>query len=506
MNRNTLLTAIGLIFIGIIVGVVGITGLQMTDKVSAQQSAERVVALGNPTYTPKESMQMMKAINQAFIDVASVAKPAVVSINVEASARTLSDKPEGEGDAPDDMFHFFFRQQPRGNFPMRGSGSGVIITPDGYIITNHHVINPATNNGIIKVVLDDKREFRAKLVGSDPLTDIAVIKIEAKDLPVMPFGDSDNVQIGEWVLAIGNPFQLTSTVTAGIISAIGRGNLRVIEGSYSVENFIQTDAAINPGNSGGALVNIEGKLIGINTAIATRSGGYQGYGFAVPINLAKSVAEDLIKFGKVLRGYIGVQIQSIDATAAKALKLPKPEGAWVQSLVPDGAAKAAGIQEGDVIIAIDGKPVKETNDLQAYVARKHPGDKVVLKIWRDGKERDITVTLKARDEKTELAAKEPEPEPSKQLGLEVKDLTEADKKRYEVDYGVRVSSVQPFGQASERGIVKDDVILEVNKQKINSVKDFKEALAKVKEGEAILLRIRRRDKTTAFVAIEMGKK
>ncbi len=504
MNRNTLLTAIGLIFIGIIIGVITVTGLQVTSKVEAQQT--RTVALGNPTYTPKESMQAMKAINQAFIDVASVAKPAVVSIYVEAPARPLGDKSEGESDLPDDMFHFFFRQQPRGCIPMRGSGSGVIITADGYIVTNHHVINPATNNGVIKVVLDDKREFRAKLVGSDPLTDIAVVKIDAKDLPMIPLGDSDEVQIGEWVIAVGNPFQLTSTVTAGIVSATGRGNLRVIEGSYSVENFIQTDAAINPGNSGGALVNIEGRLIGINTAIATRNGGYQGYGFAVPINLAKSVAEDLIKYGKVLRGYIGVQIQSIDATTAKALKLPKPEGAWVQTLVPDGAAKEAGIQEGDVIIAVDGKPVKETNDLQAYVARKHPGDKVVVRVWRDGKEKDITVTLKARDEKSELVTREPEPEPAKQLGLEVKELTEADKKRYEVDYGVRVSSVEPFGQASERGIVKDDVILEVNKQKVNSVKEFKEAIAQVKEGEAILLRIRRRDKSTAFIAIEMGKK
>ncbi len=504
MNRNTLLTAIGLIFIGIIIGVITVTGLQVTSKVEAQQT--RTVALGNPAYTPKESMQAMKAINQAFIDAAGIAKPAVVSIYVEAPARPLGDKSEGESDLPDDMFHFFFRQQPRGSIPMRGSGSGVIITADGYIVTNHHVINPATNNGVIKVVLDDKREFRAKLVGSDPLTDIAVVKIDAKDLPMIPLGDSDEVQIGEWVIAVGNPFQLTSTVTAGIVSATGRGNLRVIEGSYSVENFIQTDAAINPGNSGGALVNIEGRLIGINTAIATRNGGYQGYGFAVPINLAKSVAEDLIKYGKVLRGYIGVQIQSIDATTAKALKLPKPEGAWVQALVPDGAAKEAGIQEGDVIIAVDGKPVKETNDLQAYVARKHPGDKVVVRIWRDGKEKDITVTLKARNEKSELVTREPEPEPAKQLGLEVKELTEADKKRYEVDYGVRVSSVELFGQASERGIVKDDVILEVNKQKINSVKEFKEAIAQVKEGEAILLRIRRRDKSTAFVAIEMGKK
>ncbi|MCS7013148.1 MAG: DegQ family serine endoprotease [Chloroherpetonaceae bacterium] len=505
MNRNTLLTAIGLIFIGIVIGVLGITGLQMTDNIAAQQQSKSL-ALGNPTYTPRESMQAMRAVNQAFIDVASVAKPAVVSIYVEAIAKSDEKSEEGGETMPDDMFHFFFRQQPRGLFPMRGSGSGVIISSDGYILTNHHVVNAASNSGTIRVVLDDKREFRAKFVGSDPLTDIALVKIDAKDLPVMPFGDSDEVKIGEWVIAIGNPFQLSSTVTAGIVSAIGRGNLRVIEGSYSVESFIQTDAAINPGNSGGALVNIEGKLIGINTAIATRNGGYQGYGFAVPINLARAVAEDLIKYGKVLRGYIGVQIQSIDATTAKALKLPKPEGAWVQSLVPDGAAKSAGIQEGDVIIAIDGKPVRETNDLQAYVARKHPGDRVVVKVWRDGKEIDIPVVLKARDEKSELAARNPEPEPAKQLGLEVKDLTDADKKRYEVDYGVRVSSVDLFGQAHERGIQKDDVILEVNRRKINSAKEFKEALANVKEGEAVLLRIRRRDKSTAFVAVEMGKK
>ncbi len=506
MNNKTLLTAIGLIFIGIIIGIVGITGLQMTDNVSAQQPRE-LVALGNSTYTPKESMLTMKAINQAFIDVASVAKPAVVSIDVETTAKPLLNKqntPDGED--PNDMFHFFFRQQPRGNVPMRGSGSGVIISPDGYVITNHHVVREGGAAANIKVILEDRREFKAKFIGSDPLTDIAVVKIDAKDLPVMSFGDSDGVQVGEWVIAVGNPFQLASTVTAGIVSALSR-NIDIIGDSYGVENFIQTDAAVNPGNSGGALVNIEGKLIGINTAIATRTGSYAGYSFAVPINLAKAVAEDLIKYGKVTRGYIGVQIKRPDATEAKALGLARPEGAWVQSLVPDGAAKQAGIEPNDVIIAVDGKAVRAPNDLQAYVARKHPNDKVVVKVLRDGKEKEITVTLKARAEKQDVAeSKEPDAEPDMQLGLEVKDLTDADKKKYDVEYGVRVSSIDIGGQAAARGINKEDVIMEVNRQRVNSVKEFKSAISSIKAGEAALLRIRKRDKSTQFVAIEVASK
>jgi serine protease Do len=519
MNKKTLFTAIGLIFVGIVIGVIALTGLQFTGIGSAQER-KASVAIGNATYTPTPAMTWLKSMNQAFIDVANIVKPTVVSIDVSAKASTARvpndrfhnfEGEDGNEEKEGDLFKFFFRP-PGGlnEMPIRGSGSGVIISADGYIITNHHVVKDAAEKGTITVILDDKREYKAKFIGSDPLTDIAVVKIDAQDLPTIAFGNSDSVQVGEWVLAVGNPFSLASTVTAGIVSAIGR-NIGIIGDSYGVESFIQTDAAVNPGNSGGALVNIEGRLVGINTAIATRNGGYQGYSFAVPVNIAKAVAEDLIKYGKISRGYIGVQIKPVDATAAKALGLPKPEGAWVQQLVKGGAAEGAGIKEGDVIISVDGRKVSAPNDLQAYIARKHAGDEVVVKVWRDGKERDIRVTLKPRDDDKQLVSNStPEPKDSaplklKELGLDVKDLTEADKKRYEVDYGVRVSDLQPFGQAATRGIMKGDVILEVNNEKVYSVSDFKSAIAKIKNGEAALLRIRRADKSTQFVAIELGK-
>ncbi len=512
MNKKTLFTAIGLIFIGIVIGVVALTGLQITGIGSAQERRESV-SIGNTTYTPTLAMTWLKSLNQAFIDVANIVKPTVVSIDVSAKTRTQNDRfhnfedEEKEGD----LFRFFFR--PPGGLnevPIRGSGSGVIISPNGYIITNHHVVKDAAEKGTITVILEDKREYRAKFIGSDPLTDIAVIKIDAQDLPTIAFGNSDSVQVGEWVLAVGNPFSLASTVTAGIVSAIGR-NIGIIGDSYGVESFIQTDAAVNPGNSGGALVNIEGKLIGINTAIATRTGGYQGYSFAVPVNIAKAVAEDIIKYGRISRGYIGVQIKPVDATAAKALGLSKPEGAWVQQLVKGGAAEGAGIKEGDVILSVDGRKISAPNDLQAYIARKHAGDEVTLKIWRNGKEHEVRVTLKPRSDEPQLVTNsnsQPDdtaPLRLKELGLDVADLTPSDKQRYEVDYGVRVSDLQPFGQAALRGLMKGDVIMEVNNEKVYSVRDFKSAIAKLKPGQAALFRIRRADKSTQFVAIEMGK-
>ena len=517
MNKKTLFTAIGLIFIGIVIGVIALTGLQFTGIGSAQER-KGSAAIGNATYAPTPSMTWLKSMNQAFIDVANIVKPTVVSIDVSAKASTArvpNDRfhnfEDEEGEKEGDLFKFFFRP-PGGlnDVPIRGSGSGVIVSADGYIMTNHHVVKDAADKGTITIILDDKREYKAKFIGSDPLTDIAVVKIDAQDLPVIAFGNSDSVQVGEWVLAVGNPFSLASTVTAGIVSAIGR-NIGIIGDSYGVESFIQTDAAVNPGNSGGALVNVEGRLVGINTAIATRNGGYQGYSFAVPVNIAKAVAEDLIKYGKISRGYIGVQIKPVDATAAKALGLSKPEGAWVQQLVKGGAAEGAGIKEGDVILSVDGRKVSAPNDLQAYIARKHAGDEVVVKIWREGRERDIRVTLKPRDDDKQIVSNtKPEqndtaPIKLKELGLDVKDLTEADKKRYEVDYGVRVSDLQPFGQAATRGVMKGDVILEVNGDKVRSVSEFRSAISRVKNGEAALLRIRRADKSTQFVAIEMGK-
>ncbi|MDX2127744.1 MAG: Do family serine endopeptidase [Chloroherpetonaceae bacterium] len=519
MNRKTLFASIGLLFIGVIIGIVFVSGLHWSSEASAQQ-ANSVPQLGNGTYKPTESMQLLKSFNQAFIDVAKVVRPTVVSISVKSEMASKSmpkdqfhnfdgqENEEGEEKEPQspDLFRFFFPPRGERNMPKMSSGSGVIISSDGYIITNNHVVQDAEKNGEIKVMLDDKREFPAKLIGRDPLTDIAVIKIESKDLPVISFGDSETVQVGEWVVAVGNPLQLNSTVTAGIVSAIGR-NLQLMRDAYSVENFIQTDAAINPGNSGGALVNLEGKLIGINTAIASQTGFNAGYGFAVPINLARSVVEDLIRYGKISRGYLGVQISSIDAVTAKAVGLDLPEGAMIQSVLEDGAAKRAGLESGDVILSVDGKKVKEPNDLQAFVARKHPDETVVVKVWRDKKEREFKVKLQARKEETTIASTSPSaPLRHEQLGIEVRELTSEEKKQYDADYGVMVKSVKPFGLAAMRGLQNADVILEVGKKRIKNVSDFKDAMNELKNEAATLIRVRKPDKTTRFIAIEVASK
>jgi serine protease Do len=279
------------------------------------------------------------AFSKAFIEVAEKVTPTIVHISV------VSDRSKNR---EDDMFFPFFREMPQ----QRGSGSGIIISEDGYIITNNHVVENAST---VNVGLFDKRTFTAKVVGTDPLTDLAVIKIDATDLPVSYLGDSDDIRVGQWVMAIGNPLSLSSTVTAGIVSAMGRGQLGLIRDSYGVENFIQTDAAINPGNSGGALVDLSGAVIGVNSAIAaSRTGTYIGYGFAIPINLAKAVAKDLIAHGKVSRGYIGINIGEVDDAMAKSLGLDRPRGIIVQGLVAGGAAADADVKEGDVILKVDG--------------------------------------------------------------------------------------------------------------------------------------------------------
>jgi serine protease Do len=321
------------------------------------------------------------------------------------------------------------------------------------------------------------------------------------------------------VVAIGNPLGLQGTVTAGIISALGR-NIRIINDQYGIENFIQTDAAINPGNSGGPLVNLQGEVIGINAAIATTNARYQGYGFAIPINLARVVAEDIIKFGKVRRGYIGVSIQGVDETSAAALGLPEAKGVIVQSLVDDGAAQASGVREGDVILTVDGKEVNAPNELQTYIARKHPGDGVTLKIWRDGKTMEKQVTLKARkDEK--LAAKNTESDNDEErgsaevdhdaktmhledLGMNVRPLTSSEKKEAKVDHGLIVTDVKRFSEAANRGIAEGSVITEADKKELYASKDLKSVIDKHKPGDAILLRVKGQN-GTAFVAIQIPK-
>jgi len=385
-------------------------------------------------------------------------------------------------------------------------------------MTNNHVIEEADDEGI-EVIFDDRKRMKAKVIGTDPSTDLAIIKVDAAELPTATFGNSDSLEVGEWVVAVGNPLGLQSTVTAGIISAVGR-NIGIIRDSYGIENFIQTDAAINPGNSGGPLVNLYGEVIGINTAIATTNARYQGYGFAIPINLARAVAEDIIKYGKVRRGYIGVNIQDIDETTAKALGLPRVTGVIVQGVVDGGAAEDAGIKEGDVILSVDGKEMNKANELQTYIARHHPGDEVRLKIFRDGKTFEKTVTLRSRKEDNVTTAsrgKNPDTEERNsetsesktlslsELGFTVKSLSANQKAEYKVDNGVLVTNVTTYSEAFNRGLQEGDVILEADRKEIKSPKDLKSIIEEKKSGDAILLRTKKRDGTSRFIAMQISK-
>jgi serine protease Do len=451
----------------------------------------------------------VKALNDAYRAVSEATVPTVVSISVVIDATG-----GGNNSLPEefkDFFEFHGMPDPQGPQQSEGAGSGVIISDDGYIITNNHVVDKAKS---IKVTTGDQKEYKAKLIGVDPLTDLAVIKIEAKSLPVAHFASIDNVKVGDMVVAVGNPLGLTHTITAGIISAIGRGQLSGLsKGGYSVENFIQTDAAINPGNSGGGLFNLEGSLVGINTAIATRTGGYMGYGFAIPVDLVKAVVIDLIEDGKVDRGYIGVQIETVDEVIAKSVGLDQVAGAMVQGVLPGSPAKNAGIEMGDVILEVDGKKVNASNELQSIVAKKKAGDEVSLTLWRDGKKINKKVTLKAKenDELTDNSpvkgeSEELEKEESNMkfdaLGFTVQPLTAEIKKNFDISYGVYISAVERFGIAFNRRLAPDGVIYKVDKQEINSVKDFKKVLENKGKGQAVILYVKYKD-TSRIIALEI---
>lgn len=506
MLKKSVLTSLVLITIGVIFGVILVSTLGNGVDVGLARSGQDV-KLGGPT--PVTSMSPgLKSISDDFVTVAKAVTPSVVAINVTTSGKEM------QKNVPHDFFHFFPDFKMPEPEKSQGYGSGVIITPDGYIATNNHVVDGAEKDGI-EVVMHDKIRYKAKLVGTDPSTDLAVIKIDAKGLTAAALGNSDDVQVGEWALAIGNPLGLTSTVTAGIVSAIGR-NIRIINDTYGIENFIQTDAAINPGNSGGALVNMKGEVIGINTAIATTNARYQGYGFAVPINLLKVVATDLIKNGKVVRGYIGVKIQTVDQTTADAIGLKSAEGVLVQEVVKGGAGESAGIKDGDVILTIDGKPVNESNELQSYVATHHPGDQVVLKVFRDGKTFEKTVTLKGREEEKtvvrnaesskedeESTVEEPKVVTFDKLGLSVRALTPDEKKERDLSSGAVVADVKPYTEAYDRGLGKNDVIVEADRKTVNAPADLKQILAKKKAGDSILLRVKRSDGQSNFVAVQV---
>ena len=348
------------------------------------------------------------------------------------------------------------------------TGSGVILSDSGYIVTNHHVIEGATS---LTVTPWNNVEYDATLIGSDPDTDLALLKVKADNLPSIAIGNSDSVRIGEWVLAVGNPFNLSSTVTAGIVSAKSR-NINIGSAQTSVESFIQTDAAVNPGNSGGALVNAQGLLIGINTAIASPTGSYAGYSFAVPSNLMYKVVKDLKDFGIVQRGFLGVNIQDI----SKELDLDITMGAYVAEIVEGGAADKAGIKQGDVIIEVENRPIQSSAELQERIASYRPGDEVTVKIWRDGKSLDKTIVLRNKDNETSLMAKESEK--IDDLGISVAVLNNEELEEYNLEFGVKISHVHPGVISEATDIRKDFAVTKVNDTPIKSVDDFKKEIKK----------------------------
>jgi serine protease Do len=435
----------------------------------------------------------LKRASQAFAQVAEKVIPAVVSIATQkifpAAEPDRSEERMGRGNFFDNRSLRFY--QPRA-YRQQGSGSGIILTPDGYILTNVHVINFAEK---ITVTLHDNRAFSGKIVGLDPLTEVAVVKIEARDLTVATLGNSDGLIIGQWVLAVGNPLNLRSTVTAGIISAKGR-DLNIIQGDYGVETFIQTDAAINPGNSGGALANLAGQVIGVNTAIATETGYAMGLGFAIPINLARKIAVDLMRYGKVTRGYLGIALQEITDVHARALRLGVPAGVLVDDVYDGSPAQRHGLLPLDVILSLDGKTVQRVNQLQALIAGKTPGAVINLRLIRDGKEIDQRLTLGelppgqfAANIKNQTGRSR-----FRNLGIAVESISEADAAvlGYTKETGVLVARVEKFSPAEESGLHADDIIVAMDRKAIRSKEDFFAALPKLKSGEVTIFTVFRR--------------
>ncbi|MBK7213646.1 MAG: Do family serine endopeptidase [Bacteroidales bacterium] len=379
-------------------------------------------------------------------------------------------------------FHEFFGDNGYGEpAPLEGAGSGVIISPDGYIVTNNHVVQDANS---IEVVLNDKRSYTGTIVGTDPSTDLAVVRIDEKDLPYLIYGNSDNVMIGEWVLAVGNPFNLTSTVTAGIVSAKARNiNILGTPDSPAIESFIQTDAAVNRGNSGGALVNTRGELIGINAAIASGNGFYAGYSFAIPVNIVKKVVSDLLDYGEVQRAFLGVNIREIDSKLAEQQGLKQLRGVFVADIVDEGAAQKSGIEKGDIILAIGGVSVNSTSELLENVGRYRPGDKVAVLISRANRESTVNVVLRNKQGNTSIVKKE-DTDIVSILGATFEQAQPDLLSRLNIRNGVQVKKLAE-GILKDAGIREGYVITEIDKKPINSAADIQSALANKKGGVLI---------------------
>ncbi|GBE05681.1 putative periplasmic serine endoprotease DegP-like precursor [bacterium BMS3Abin10] len=478
MKKRNLMIALTMVTAGIIIGVILTAGLGIQQVNYAQETKN----------ISPDAKNFLGKFSGYLSEVAEAVEPAVVNIS---TTTTITMRQSPFGDFFDDpFFRKFFGDQfrhpdpePQRKYKSSALGSGVIVTDDGYILTNNHVVKDADD---IKVVLYDDREFKGKVIGTDPKSDLAVIKIDAKDLPSIKIGDSDVLKVGEVVIAIGNPFALSHTITMGIVSAIGRSNVGIAD----YENFIQTDAAINPGNSGGALVNTNGELIGINTAIFSKNGGYMGIGFAIPSSMAKSVMDSIIKHGKVIRGWLGVSIQNMTPDLAEQFDLKEEKGTLVSDVVEDSPAEKAGFKRGDLIIAYDGKNVDDSTALRNMVAGTLPDTTVKVKIIREGKEKTLTVTIGKLSEAVVTAKSEYR---NAMKGVHVQDLNPEIRMSLDIPgkvEGVVVTNIEmdsPAFQALER----NDVIQEINKKIIRSAKDYEKAVSKISAKDTVLILVYR---------------
>lgn len=487
MSRSKIIIAATAAFVG---GVFFASSMDWTDRIFAQGAGTTAA----PRPRTDEVRSIAEASN-AFVSISEYITPAVVSIQSERDPRANSRRRQGGQQQLPPGFEEFFRQDPAQQRPQESSGSGFIVSRDGYILTNNHVVEGADR---IRVAMQDRRIYDAKLIGRDPSTDVAVLKIEGRNFTALSFGDDEALRVGEWVLAIGNPLGLDFTVTAGIVSAKGRGLPGLNPDAYAITDFIQTDAAINPGNSGGPLVNSKGEVIGVNTAIASQTGFYAGYGFAIPITLAKQVMDDLIAHGEVRRAVLGVGINEVTPEDAQVAGLRTIAGVKVSGYSgEDSPARRAGLEPGDIIVKVDGRAVDRVSALQRAVRAKKPGDNVDLEAMRYGTRRTFRVRLAAAPNETRVAAAETPaatPPTTSRLGISVEpvgsDFVTA--RRLPEEYrGLRVANIEPGSPSADNRLFVNDVIAEVlypqPKQRIQSLDDLQRALDRVKQGEVLSL-------------------
>ena len=484
---------------------IGALGLCLLALVQCSQGSGDAGPMGQATVSAAEPSSSGKEVgivriglpaNDTFVRVSKEAMASVVNISTTRKVEESLQSPFFD----DPFFRRFFGEEFERRFRQprereeQGLGSGVIVASDGYIVTNNHVVEQADE---LQVLLADKRKYPAKLIGTDPKTDLAVIKIEASELPTLPWGDSKSLQVGEMVLAVGNPFGLNQTVTMGIISAVGRANMGIVD----YENFIQTDAAINPGNSGGALVNLKGELIGINTAIFSRTGGYMGIGFAIPSQMVKHVMQSLVSHGKVVRGWLGVSIQEVTPDLATQFEAPDTTGVLVGDVFDDSPAKGAGVQRGDIIRKFQETSVKDPNHLRALVADTPPNSTVNISVWRDGREKELQVSIgeMPRNVASLKSGTEGETQGAHALtGITVGPIPPEEGQDQK---GVVITHLESDSPAARAGLRTGDILVELNRQEVRNVEDFRRLTSQLEEKSPVLVLLKR-GRGTIFLAIK----